>query len=94
MKGWLLDTHVVSALASPNGAPSVKAWAASQTEHSMYLSVLTLAEIDKGIHNLDPESPDRSRYLAARAALESVAKGVVGSVPGFRKWSEPAAAST
>jgi|TARA_Y100000815_G_scaffold237607_1_gene231491 predicted nucleic acid-binding protein len=80
VKGWLLDTHVVSALASPNGAPSVKAWAASQTEHSMYLSVLTLAEIDKGIHNLDPESPDRSRYLAARAALADRFSGRLLSV--------------
>lgn len=69
MKGWLLDTHVVAALASPNGAPSVKAWAKGQPEHRMFLSVLTLAEFDKGIHNLEPEHPDRSRYAAARDAL-------------------------
>ncbi|WOF45035.1 type II toxin-antitoxin system VapC family toxin [Sphingopyxis indica] len=69
MKGWLLDTHIVSALANPNGAPSVKAWATAQPEHRMYLSVLTLAEYDKGIHNLEPDHPDRSRYVAARDAL-------------------------
>lgn len=69
MKGWLLDTHVVAALASPNGAPSVKAWATGQPEHRMFLSILTLAEFDKGIHNLEPEHPDRSRYVAARDAL-------------------------
>lgn len=69
MKGWLLDTHIVSALASPNGAPSVKAWASDQPEHRIFLSVLTLAEFDKGIHNLEPNNPDRSRYMAARDAL-------------------------
>ncbi|WBO21763.1 type II toxin-antitoxin system VapC family toxin [Sphingomonas abietis] len=69
MNGWLLDTHVISALASPNGAPSVKAWAANQPEYRMYLSVLTLAEYEKGIHNLEPDHPDRSRYMAVRDAL-------------------------
>jgi predicted nucleic acid-binding protein len=67
--GWLLDTHIVSALASPNGAPSVKSWASAQPEQRMFLSVLTLAEIDKGIYNLEPDHPDRSRYAAARDAL-------------------------
>lgn len=69
MKGWLLDTHVVSALAHPGGAPSLKAWATGQPEHRMFLSVLVLAEYDKGIHNLEPDHPDRSRYMAARDAL-------------------------
>src|SRR3546814_13112377 len=67
--GWLLNTHVVSALAIPNDAASVKAWATGQPEHRMFLSVLALAEFDKGIHNLEPDHPDRSRYMAARDAL-------------------------
>lgn len=69
MKGWLLDTNVVAALINPNGAPSVKTWAASQDEASFYLSVLTLAEYDKGIHNLPDDHVDRPRYMAARDAL-------------------------
>jgi predicted nucleic acid-binding protein len=31
--------------------------------------VLTLAEYDKGIHNLPDDHPDRPRYMAARDAL-------------------------
>ncbi|MDH6268560.1 putative nucleic acid-binding protein [Rhizobium sp. SG_E_25_P2] len=69
MKGWLLDTNVVSSLMNPNGAPSVKAWARAQDEKNLYISVLTLAEYDKGIFNLAEDSPDRSRYSAARNAL-------------------------
>lgn len=69
MRGWLLDTNVVAALVNPRGAPSVKAWAAAQDETDMHISVLTLAEFDKGIHKLTDDHPDRPRYLVARDAL-------------------------
>ena len=90
MKGWLLDTNVVAALINPNGAPSVKAWAAAQPEHRMYLSILTLGEYDKGIHNLAPDHPDRSRYIAARDALQGRFAGRVLSVDDavVRRWGE------
>jgi predicted nucleic acid-binding protein len=69
VKGWLLDTNVVAALINPQGAPSVKRWAEGQDEPSFHISVLTLAEYDKGIHNLPDDHPDRPRYMAARDAL-------------------------
>ena len=69
MKGWLLDTNVVSALINPRGAPSVKTWASAQDEETFYISVLTLAEYDKGIHNLPADHEDRPRYIASRDAL-------------------------
>jgi prevent-host-death family protein len=40
--GWLLDTNFISTIINPNGAPTVKAWAATQNEKqvlSMYLRV-------------------------------------------------------
>lgn len=36
----------------------------------MFLSVLTLGEYDKSILNLAADHPERSRYIAARDALE------------------------
>lgn len=69
MKGWLLDTNVVAALINPQGAPSVKRWAVRQDEETFHISVLTLGEYDKGIHNLPDDHPDRPRYIAARDAL-------------------------
>jgi predicted nucleic acid-binding protein len=69
--GWLLDTNVIAALINRNGAPSVKAWAAAQPEGRLFLSVLTLAEYDQGIHKLEITHPERSRYIAARDALEA-----------------------
>jgi len=50
--GWLIDTNVTAEIISPGGSARVKAWAAGQDEATLYLSVLTLGEYDKGIANL------------------------------------------
>jgi predicted nucleic acid-binding protein len=86
--GWLLDTNVVASLISPTGAPSVKAWAAGQDERTFFLSILTLAEYDKGIHNLDPGNVERGRYAASRDALEARFSGRVLSIGDavVRRW--------
>lgn len=77
MRGWLLDTNVIASLAAPTGAPSVKAWASTQDESRMFLSVLTLAEYDKGIHQLPDQNPQRVRYAANRDAIEARFSGRV-----------------
>lgn len=88
MRGWLLDTNVVAALINPQGAPSVKAWAAGQDEETFHISVLTLAEFDKGIHNLADDHPDRSRYVVARDGLAARFAGRVLSLADetVRRW--------
>jgi predicted nucleic acid-binding protein len=86
--GWLLDTNVIAALINTNGAPSVKRWAAGQDEGSFFISILTLAEYDKGIENLPPEDENRYRYAAARDALEDRFAGRTLSVSDViaRRW--------
>lgn len=88
MKGWLLDTNVIASLMAPGGAPSVKTWAAGQAEERLWLSVLTLAEYDKGIANLADDHPHRARYSAARDALEDRFAGRILSVSDsiVRRW--------
>jgi predicted nucleic acid-binding protein len=88
VKGWLLDTNVVASLIAPRGAPSVKAWAAGQPEHLLHLSILTLGEYDKGIHNLAEDHPDRARYIGARDALAARFDGRVLplSDAAVRRW--------
>ncbi|MEB3337237.1 MAG: type II toxin-antitoxin system VapC family toxin [Leptolyngbyaceae bacterium] len=49
MKGWLLDTNIISELRKPNCHPAVKQWADSQPPQLFYLSTVTLAEIRFGI---------------------------------------------
>jgi hypothetical protein len=69
--GWLVDTNVIASLIAPNGAPSVKAWARIVDERRLFISILTLAEYDKGIANLVADDPNGQRYIAARDALEA-----------------------
>ena len=88
MIGWLLDTHVISALINPNGAASVKRWAAAEDEANFFISILTLAEFDKGIENLPPEDDSRYRHMAARDALEDRFSGRVLPLgdAAVRRW--------
>lgn len=69
MIGWLLDTNVTAEIISPGGWPNVKQWAANQAEPTLYLSILTIAEYDKGIAHLPDLDPRRARYLATRDSL-------------------------
>jgi predicted nucleic acid-binding protein len=86
--GWLLDTNVIASLISPNGAPSVKQWAAKQDENRMFISIVTLAEYDKGISNLHDQDENRYRYAAARDALEVRFAGRILSLSNgiVRRW--------
>ena len=53
MKGWLLDTNIVSELRKPNCYFAVKQWADSQSPQSFYISTVTLAEIRFGIERIN-----------------------------------------
>ena len=55
MSGFLLDTNVISELVRPRPDPHVAQWLDSTDEELLFLSVLTLGEIRKGITTLtDP----------------------------------------
>ena len=54
---WLLDTNILSELRKPRSEPKVIAFVASQALDSLYISVVTLAEIRFGIERI----PDPSR---------------------------------
>ncbi len=49
MNGFLLDTNVISELIKPKAAPKVTKWIDSTDEELLFLSVLTLGEIRKGV---------------------------------------------
>ena len=52
MSGFLLDTNCISELVRPNPEPRVMEWMDAADEALLYLSVLTLGEIRKGIAGL------------------------------------------
>ncbi len=49
---FLLDTNVVSEVRRTRGAPPVKAWIDSVDAEELYLSVLVLGEVRRGIERL------------------------------------------
>ena len=67
MSGFLLDTNVISELVRPAPEPKVVGWVAAADENLLYLSVLTLGEIRKGIMVLR----DASRRVRLEAWLDS-----------------------
>ena len=66
MSGFLLDTNVISELVKHKPEPKVTAWIDSIDENLLYLSVLTLGEIRKGIASLR----DASRRVTLEAWLQ------------------------
>ena len=59
----ILDTNVISALRRPERAPDVAAWLTRQDDSTLYLSVVTLGEIERGIARQDKLDPDFARDL-------------------------------
>lgn len=60
---FLLDTNVLSALRRPDRAPQVARWLGSQREDDLYLSVITLGEIERGIGLQQNRNPGFARDL-------------------------------
>ncbi|HKV95860.1 MAG TPA: type II toxin-antitoxin system VapC family toxin [Candidatus Angelobacter sp.] len=59
MSGYLLDTNVVSEFTRVRPEPKVISWFQATSEELLYLSVLTIGEIRKGIDTL-PRSNKRA----------------------------------
>jgi len=62
---YILDTNVISALRRPERAPAVSAWLAGRVETDLFLSVVTLGEIERGIRLQEGRNPDFASDLRA-----------------------------
>jgi toxin FitB len=54
---YLLDTNVLSALRRPDRAPQVMRWLARQQDDTLFLSVVTLGEAERGIAQQRARNP-------------------------------------
>ena len=54
---YILDTNVISAVRRPERAPLVAAWLEGKNEADLYLSVITLGEIERGITREETRNP-------------------------------------
>ena len=59
MKGFLLDTNIPSEMTKPQPSPLVEKWLNEVDDDDLYLSVLSIGEILRGITRL-PESKRRT----------------------------------
>ena len=60
---FLLDTNVISELRKRAADPSVTAWAESHDRHSVYLSAVTIMEIELGIALIERRDPRQGAAL-------------------------------
>lgn len=54
MRGFLLDTNILSEVVRPQPEPNVVAWLAAQDLDELFLSVVTFGELRKGITIREP----------------------------------------
>jgi predicted nucleic acid-binding protein len=55
VKGWLLDTNILSEFSQREEAdPAVKNWLTTVDDSTLFVSVLALAELRRGIEALAP----------------------------------------
>ncbi|MCC5993026.1 MAG: type II toxin-antitoxin system VapC family toxin [Rhodobacteraceae bacterium] len=62
---YILDTNVISAVRRPARAPHVEAWLRGKAEQDLFLSVITIGEIARGIRQQDARDPEFARDLRA-----------------------------
>ncbi|MDR2586750.1 MAG: type II toxin-antitoxin system VapC family toxin [Coriobacteriales bacterium] len=67
MVGYLLDTNVISELRKPFSRRDarVATWAEQLSEQQVYLGVMTVAEIERGLLLLERKDPVQARSLRA-----------------------------
>lgn len=60
---YILDTNVISAVRRPDRAPKVAAWLRGKAEQELFLSVVTLEEIERGIRQQEARDPGFAQDL-------------------------------
>jgi hypothetical protein len=46
---YLLDTNIISNVVKPNPSPALLEWMAEQTDQDLFISTLTVAEVQRGL---------------------------------------------
>lgn len=60
---YVIDTNVISAARRPDRAPQVAAWLRGRAESDLYLSAITIGEIERGISKQEGRDPEFARDL-------------------------------
>jgi len=80
LRGWLLDTNVVSELRKPRPDLRVRGFVAAQPAHLLFLSTITLAEVRYGIERLADAARRRDIALWLERTLRPLFAGRTAEV--------------
>ncbi|MCX8520609.1 MAG: PIN domain-containing protein, partial [Rhodoferax sp.] len=90
---FILDTNVISELrqGKPNQSVEVRNWAANQFSSRLFLSAITLLELEIGIQRLERRTPPEGSAL--RTWLAGIRKAFAGRILPFAEATAPLCAS-
>lgn len=90
---FILDTNVISELrqGKPNPSTAVRQWAAGQPGSQLFLSAITLLELELGIQALERKAPPQGSAL--RHWLGGVRAAFAGRILPFAENTAPVCAS-
>ncbi len=80
---FILDTNVISELrqGKPNQSPEVRRWAGDQSASRLFLSAITILELEKGILALERRTPPQGSAL--RAWMTGLRTAFAGRILAF-----------
>lgn len=85
---YLLDTNIISELRRPRPHGAVVAWLQSVADSDLYLSAVTLGEIEAGIELTRDQDPDKADEIAQWADLVAASYNVLSmDAQTFRRWA-------
>lgn len=86
---YLLDTNVVSELRKPRPHGAVIAWLESVDERDLYVSAVTIGEIQAGIELSRDQDARKAKEIEAWLDLLTDASNILPmDVPAFRLWAK------
>ena len=86
---YLLDTNVVSELRKPRPHGGVVAWLQSLDDAQIFLSAVTLGEIQAGIELTRQQDPDKAQEIETWLEMVAAAYNVLPmDAPAFRVWAK------
>lgn len=90
---YVLDTNVISELryGKPNQSLEVRHWAARQPSSQLFLSAITILELELGIQALEKRTPPQGSAL--RAWLNGVRLAFAGRILSFTEYTAPVCAA-
>ena len=90
---YLLDTNVLSELrhGKPQQSTAVRNWAATQSSGKLFISAITLLELEKGVQALERKTPPQGSAL--RTWLNGLRLAFAGRILTFTENTAPICAA-